>query len=248
MSDSQIGRLTQRIIEIETYRMLTLMALPLARDNGKDLEAMDSQLVTLTHQLACLDGFSEQGILGQLTAMAAQVEAARARTAFRYSATFAYYELVLKRLDELREDEVSGHLTLSEFITRRLTPAVNTCRSVNERLESLSTRIDRVSDMMRTKVELSIQEQNQQLLTSMDRRSRIQLMMQHTVEGLSVAAISYYSIGLVKYIIEATGTGQLPLSKPQLVGWSVPVIIGTVWFFTRRVHRRFKGMDDESKK
>ncbi|EPJ50052.1 MAG: hypothetical protein OFPI_20790 [Osedax symbiont Rs2] len=102
--------------------------------------------------------------------------------------------------------------------------------------------------MMRTKVELSIQEQNQQLLTSMDRRSRIQLMMQHTVEGLSVAAISYYSIGLVKYIIEATGTGALPLSKPQLVGWSVPVIIGTVWFFTRRVHRRFKGMDDESKK
>ncbi|MCJ8301011.1 MAG: DUF3422 domain-containing protein, partial [Pseudomonadales bacterium] len=247
MSDSQIGRLTQRVIEIETYRMLTLMALPLARDNGKDLEAMDSQLVTVTHQLACLDGFSEQGILGQLTAMAAQVEAARARTAFRYSATFAYYELVLKRLAELREDEVSGHLTMSEFITRRLTPAVNTCRSVSERLESLSTRIDRVSDMMRTKVELSIQEQNQQLLTSMDRRSRIQLMMQHTVEGLSVAAISYYSIGLIKYIIEATGTGQLPLSKPQLVGWSVPVIIGVVWFFTRRVHRRFKGMDGESK-
>ena len=244
MSDSQIGRLTQRLIEIETYRMLTLMALPLARENVTVLTAMDEKLVKLTNQLACSEHFSEQGILSQLTAMAAQIEAVRARTAFRYTATFAYYDLVIKRLEELREDEVSGHLSLNEFITRRLTPAVNTCKAVSDRLESLSLRIDRVSDMMRTKVELSIQEQNQLLLTSMDRRSRIQLMMQHTVEGLSVAAISYYSIGLVKYLIEAVDLSLLPVEKSQLIGLSVPIIIGTVWFFTRRVHRRFKNMDD----
>ncbi len=245
MSDSQIGRLTQRLIEIETYRMLTLMALPLARENVTVLTAMDEKLVKLTNQLACSVHFSEQGILSQLTAMAAQIEAVRARTAFRYTATFAYYDLVIKRLEELREDEVSGHLSLNEFITRRLTPAVNTCKAVSDRLESLSLRIDRVSDMMRTKVELSIQEQNQMLLTSMDRRSRIQLMMQHTVEGLSVAAISYYSIGLVKYLIEAVDLSLLPVEKSQLIGLSVPIIIGTVWFFTRRVHRRFKNMDDD---
>ncbi|MFT5705964.1 MAG: putative membrane-anchored protein [Oceanospirillaceae bacterium] len=245
MSDSQIGRLTQRVIEIETYRMLTLMALPLARENSARLSIMDSQLVLLTNQLACADDFSEQEILVQLTQMAAQIEAVRSRTAFRYAATFAYYELVLKRLAELREDEVSGHLSLNEFITRRLTPAVNTCRAVSERLESLSLRIDRVSDMMRTKVELSIQQQNQLLLQSMDRRSGIQLMMQHTVEGLSVAAISYYSIGLVKYLIESFDLSNIPFSKAQLVGGSVPLVIGAVWFFTRRVHKRFKNMDDE---
>ena len=247
MSDSQIGRLTQRLIEIETYRMLTLIALPLARENSSKLTAMDNQLVSLTNQLACDGSITEQKILAQLTAMAAQVEAVRARTAFRYSATFAYYDLVIKRLSELREDEVSGHLSLSEFITRRLTPAVDTCRAVSERLESLSTRIDRVSDMMRTKVELSIQEQNQLLLTSMDKRSQIQLKMQHAVEGLSVAAISYYSVGLVKYIIESLSLQNSILTKAQLVGWSVPLIIGTVWFLTRMVHRRFTKMDHESK-
>lgn len=247
MSDSQIGRLTQRLIEIETYRMLTLMALPLARENSSGLTTMDNQLVLLTHQLASEEDFSEQQILAQLTAMAAQVEAQRTRTAFRYSATFAYYDLVVKRLAELREDEVSGHLSLTEFITRRLTPAVNTCRSVSERLESLSKRIDRVSDMMRTKVELSIQEQNQLLLTSMDRRSQIQLKMQHAVEGLSVAAISYYSIGLVKYIISAFNLDRFFLTSEELVGWSVPLVIGTVWLLTRRVHHRFEKMDKEPK-
>ena len=247
MSDSQIGRLTQRLIEIETYRMMTLMALPLARVNAVTLATMDQKLAKLTRQLASDDDVSEQHILVQLMAMAAQVEALRTSTAFRYSATFAYYDLVLKRLNELREDEVSGHLSLTEFITRRLTPAVNTCRAVSDRLESLSLRIDRVSDMMRTKVELSIQEQNQLLLTSMDRRSRIQLMMQHTVEGLSVAAISYYSIGLVKYLIESMNLKQLPLNKAQLVGISVPLVIAGVWFFTRRVHLRFKKMGDDIK-
>ena len=244
MSDSQIGRLTQRIIEIETYRMLTLLALPLARENTTKLNQMDAQLVELTNQLACKGVVSEQDILLELTEMASHIEALRSRCAFRYSATFAYYDLVIKRLSELKEDEVSGHLSLSEFITRRLTPAVNTCHAANDRLESLSLRIDRVSDMMRTKVELSIQAQNQLLLTSMDNRSKIQLMMQHTVEGLSVAAISYYSIGLLKYIIESLDLSNLPVTKYQLVGISVPLVITVVWFLTRKVHKRFKKMAD----
>jgi uncharacterized membrane-anchored protein len=245
MSPSQIGRLTQRLIEIETYRILTLLALPIARENTSVLTKMDSKLALLTTQLAGDSNVSEHSILSDLTEMAAQIEAVRTRTAFRYNATFAYYELVLKRLNELREDEVSGHLSLTEFITRRLTPAVNTCKSGSDRLENLSLRIDRVSDMMRTKVELLIQEQNQMLLTSMDRRSRIQLKMQHTVEGLSVVAISYYSIGLVKYLIDSSELVNLPLDKPQLVGLSVPLIIASVWYLTRRVHKRFEKMDIE---
>jgi len=245
MSASQIGRLTQRLIEIETYRILTLLALPLARENTTVLTKMDSKLALLTTHLASDSEVSEHSILADLTEMASQIEAVRTKTAFRYNATFAYYELVLKRLNELREDEVSGHLSLTEFITRRLTPAVNTCRSGSDRLENLSLRIDRVSDMMRTKVELLIQEQNQMLLTSMDRRSKIQLKMQHTVEGLSVVAISYYTIGLVKYLIDSSDLAHLPLDKPQLVGLSVPLIIATVWYLTRRVHKRFEKMDIE---
>ncbi|MBY4678737.1 DUF3422 family protein [Marinobacterium arenosum] len=243
MSDSQLGRLVQRLMEIETYRLMALLALPTARRFSPQLAAMDDQLAEVTRALA--DGgepVDERALLAQLTDMAARVEACRAESTFRFSATQAYHELVVKRLDELREDEVSGHLTISEFMTRRLTPAVRTCHAIGDRLEDLSRRIDRVADMMRTRVELSIQAQNQQLLASMDRRSRIQLMMQHTVEGLSVAAISYYAVGLVKYLLEALYGSGVEFDKSLVLGISVPVIVGTVWFATRRIHRRFIAM------
>ncbi len=245
MSDSQLGRLTQRVIEIETYRLMALLALPLAREYNPQLSEMDLRLADTTSGLARNDDLDERDLLGKLTDMAAWVEAVRAKTTFRFSATRAYHELVLNRLSELREDEVSGHLTITEFMTRRLTPAVRTCESISERLENLSRRIDRVSDMMRTRVELSIQGQNQDLLASMDRRSKIQLMMQHTVEGLSVAAISYYMVGLLKYLIEALYNSGVNIDKSLTVGISVPVVILVVWFATRKIHKRFLALATE---
>lgn len=247
MSDSQLGRLAQRIMEIETYRLMTLISLPLARECAPHLGAMDLQLANLTHRLSENDDIHEQDVLSELTSMAARVEDYRAKTTFRFTATQAYHELVLQRLAELREDEVSGHLTVTEFLTRRLTPAVRTCQSVSERLEDMSKRIDRVSDMMRTRVELSIQAQNQQLLASMDRRSKIQLMMQHTVEGLSVAAISYYSVGLIKIMMDAAYASGLDFDKNLGLGIAVPLVIGSVWLATRKIHKHFLTLAKEQR-
>ncbi len=247
MSDSQLGRLAQRIMEIETYRLMTLIALPLARECAPHLGSMDRQLAHLTHRLSENTEINEQEVLSELTYMAARVEDYRAKTTFRFTATQAYHELVLQRLIELREDEVSGHLTVTEFLTRRLTPAVRTCHAVGERLEDMSKRIDRVSDMMRTRVELSIQAQNQQLLASMDRRSKIQLMMQHTVEGLSVAAISYYSVGLVKILMDAAYDSGVDFNKSMALGIAVPVVIGSVWLATRKIHKHFLALAKEQR-
>lgn len=247
LSDSQQGRLVQRLLEIESYRLMTLLGLPLARAISPQLQSMDQQLAELT-QILSADGEGckdEQELLGRLTELAAQVEAYRARSTFRFNATNAYQDLVLARLSELREDEVSGHLTLNEFITRRMIPAVKTCRAVADRLEDLSRRIDRVSDMLRTQVELSIQEQNQELLSSMDRRSKIQLMMQHTVEGLSVAAISYYTIGLVKIFIGVLYDQGLEIDKSLALGVSMPLVIVAVALITRRIHSKFNKLAAE---
>ncbi|MFW1677004.1 DUF3422 family protein [Pontibacter sp. JAM-7] len=240
MSDSQLGRLTQRIMEIETYRVMALLALPIAREFNPQLSEMDRQLAAITASLAdSSGGIEEKAILARLTDMAAWVEDCRARSTFRFSATYAYHELVIKRLDELREDEVSGHLTITEFMTRRLTPAVRTCQAISSRLEDLSKRIDRVSDMMRTRVELAIQSQNQALLESMDQRSKIQLMMQHTVEGLSVAAISYYTIGLTKHLFDALYNSGVEFNKDLALGIAVPIVVTTVALITRKIHKRF---------
>ncbi|WP_343048905.1 MULTISPECIES: DUF3422 family protein [Neptunomonas] len=247
MSDSQLGRLTQRLMEIETYRLMALIGLPTAREYSPQLRIMDTQIAELTQRLSSESGEDESDILKDLTRIASKVEDYRAKTTFRFAASQAYHELVLKRLAELREDEVSGHLTMTEFMTRRLSPAIRTCDSVGQRLEDMSRRIDRVSDMMRTRIELSIQEQNQELLSSMDRRSKIQLMMQHTVEGLSVAAISYYSIGLIKLIIDALYDSGLSFNKHLVLGAAVPVVVGGVWLATRRIHKHFLALAREQR-
>jgi uncharacterized membrane-anchored protein len=226
-------------MEIETYRLMSLLALPVAREITPSLNEMDRQLATITQALADNRDLDEQQLLGDLSHIAARIEAYRAHTTFRFSATRAYHQLVLSRLEELREDELSGHLTLTEFMTRRLTPAVKTCEAVSERLEDLSRRVDRASDMMRTRVELAIQSQNQQLLSSMDRRSRIQLMMQHTVEGFSVVAISYYLIGLLKLALDALYENGLVFPKNLVLGVAIPVVMVLVFLGVRAIHHHF---------
>ena len=239
MSDSQLGRLTQRLMEIETYRLMSLLALPLAREMTPSLNDMDQQLALITQSLADNQDIDEREVLADLTNIAARIEAFRAHATFRFSATRAYHQLVLTRLEELREDELSGHLTVTEFMTRRLTPAVETCESVKERLEDLSRRVDRASDMVRTRVELAIQSQNQQLLSSMDRRSKIQLMMQHTVEGFSVVVISYYLLALLKLALESADDAGFDVNTSLVLGIAIPVVLGLVFIGVRMIHHRF---------
>jgi len=239
MSDSQLGRLTQRLMEIETYRLMSLLSLPLAREMTPSLNDMDQQLAVITQSLADNQDIDEREVLADLTTIAARIEAFRAHATFRFSATRAYHQLVLTRLEELREDELSGHLTITEFMTRRLTPAVETCESVKERLEDLSRRVDRASDMVRTRVELAIQSQNQQLLSSMDRRSKIQLMMQHTVEGFSVVVISYYLLALLKLALESADDAGFDVNTSLVLGIAIPVVLGLVFIGVRMIHHRF---------
>ena len=239
MSKGQMGRMVQRVIEVETYRLLALLGLKEARKLTPIVADMDQRMSELTRRLSLGDG-DDNALLKELIDLSADIEAERARTTFRFSASRSYHYVMLTRLDELKEDEVSGHMTLKEFLTRRLTPAVRGCDTMHNRLDDLSKRVNRASNMMRTRVEMVIENQNQELLSSMDRRSRIQLMMQHTVEGLSVAAISYYAVGLVKYLIDAAHGVGVPFDQSLATGISVPVVIGTVWLITRKIQNRFK--------
>jgi len=143
-------------------------------------------------------------------------------------------------LEELREQEVCGLQTLNEFLGRRLTPAYRTCETVREDLDDLSNRIDRASELLRTRVNLTIEEQNQDLLQSLNRRSKMQFRMQQAVEGLSVVAISYYLVGLFKYLAEtAKSTGRIG-SSGLVTGLFVPVAIGFVIFGLHRMKKSIK--------
>ena len=142
----------------------------------------------------------------------------------------AYHDLVRDRLNQLREEPIEGMQSLREFLERRLTPGIKTCNSVRDRLEDLSRRIHRTTSLLRTRVDLSIQEQNQHLLSSMNRRSQLQLRLQQTVEGLSVVAIGYYVLSLLEIGFVGLKAAGLPLNTDLAKAIAMPVVLGVVYW------------------
>jgi len=239
IDDYQMGRLVQRVIELETYRLLAQLSLPIAKRIAPQLGDMDAQLSSMLASLSNLKSSSEEReLLHRLSQLAARLEAYRSETNYRFSATRAYHDLVLSRLQNIREVEVEEHMSVNEFLSRRLVPALRTCEAVQSRLEDLSRRIERAGDLLRTRVNLTMQEQNKSLLASMDRRSHLQFRMQETVEGLSVAAISYYMVGLVSYLLSGLPLETWHLEKKVVLAFSVPAVIALVWWMTERIKHR----------
>jgi uncharacterized membrane-anchored protein len=177
-------------------------------------------------------------LLEALTRLAARVEHVVARTNARFSATHAYYGLIQRSITQLRENRLPGLQTFDEFIERRLAPAVRTCESVADRLGALSTRVSRASDLLRTRIDIGIAEQNRDLLASMDRRAHLQLRLQQTVEGLSIVVLSYYAVGLIGYLAKGLKQAGMPLNTDLVTGIAVPVVVGAVCVGMYRLRRR----------
>jgi uncharacterized membrane-anchored protein len=240
MSARQTGRIAQRLLEIHTYCMMALLALPLAREVGPAVSRMERELSDIAQTLkAVADPDDEQAQLKRLSTLAAEVESLAARTPYRFGAARAYHTLVVRRIEELREQRIEGQQTIGEFMERRLAPAMRTCETMQRRLDSLSERVARASEMLRTRVDVTLAAQNRDLLASMDRRARLQLRLQRTVEGLSVAAITYYAVGLVSYLTQGIGAAGLHVPKEIVVALAVPVLAAIAWLGLRRLHKKF---------
>ncbi len=235
------GRLVQRLVEIDTYRMMALLGLPLARRVAPRLTEAERRLAVLTARIGEAQGLAdERALLEELFDLATGIERQVAETAFRFGGTRAYHQLVRDRLRELREERFEPFQPLGQFLARRFEPAMRTCGSAAERLEGLSRRISRAADLVRTRVDLELQEQNRALLASMERRAALQLRLQETVEGLSVVVLSYYLVGLAAYLVKGIGPwlGLAPKAQPPLVAAFVPLAVAAVWLGLRRLRRR----------
>ncbi len=242
MSDEQMGQLSRRLIEMETYRLFAMLAFPQAKRLAPQLIEMDQQMARILAELSQLNTIEEEReLLLTLSQQASRLEAWRAETNRSFSGAKAYHEMIRDRLDRIAENKVTCNSSLGDFMNRRLDPALRTCASVHAMMEDLSRRIERAGDLLRTRINLTLQEQNRSLLESMNRRSRLQFRLQETVEGLSVVAISYYLVGLIKYLLEGLPLKQWGLSKTTLVAASIPLVIGSILYLTSRIkHRLFK--------
>ncbi|RAI37501.1 DUF3422 family protein [Rhodoplanes roseus] len=234
----QAGRLMQRLLEIETYRMMALLALPVARDLAPFLSERERELAEITDALVAAGESDEPVLLERLTRLEAEIESREAANLFRFGAALAYHDLVQRRISELREERIQGIQTLREFMERRLVPAMNTCKAVSERQASLSARVARVTQLLSTRVDVTRERQNRAVLESMNRRAKLQLQLQSTVEGLSVAAVTYYVVGLIGYLAKGASTAGLPISPEIAMGASIPVVAGAVWLALRGFRKR----------
>ena len=239
-SETRAGRISQRLLELEIYRLMALRGLPVAKSLSPLLAEAESELASVTARLESRQS-SESSLLDALIHVAARIERATAEHSYRFSATQAYDALVRQRIAELREKPIYGTQTIGEFMQRRLSPAMTTVAATAQRLASLSQRIERASALLRTRVDIATETQNQELLAKLTRGQQLQLNLQTTVEGLSIAAISYYVVSLLLYGGKALKSLGLPVNPEMAAGALIPVVLWGVWKATRRVHARLLG-------
>lgn len=244
MTPWQAGRLVQALLEIDTYRMMALLALPVARSLAPALGARDRELAEITAAMVTAGETDEPLLLERLTRLAAEIDNGLAENLYRFNAAAAYYALVQRRIDDLRETRLPGVQTLREFTERRLAPAMTTCITVSGRQEELSRRVARATQLLATRVGVTRERQSQSLLETMNRRARQQLRLQATVEGLSVAAVTYYIVGLVGYAAKGGEAVGMRLDPVIVMAVAVPVVAGVMALALRRMHRRLEGPEE----
>jgi len=247
LTEDRAGALAQRVLEIETYRTLALLGLPEAQRLAPSIGNSERRLAEVTGEMrGGGDLASNHRLLHELTALAADVEAGAAASVFRFGASRAYEELVEQRLQTIGERKVKGLPTWSSFLARRMKPAMRTCVTTEARQSNLSLKLARAANLLRTRVDVELEQQNQQLLKSMNARTRLQLRLQATVEGLSVAAITYYVVSLFSYLVKAAHDSHRIDIEPSIVTAAfVPVAAVSIWWTVRRIRSKHIGTEEE---
>ncbi|MEP0943344.1 MAG: DUF3422 domain-containing protein [Rhizobiaceae bacterium] len=242
MSGHELGRRVQRLLEMETYRVLTLMGLEACRASQGQLVVLEEELDALVFSMTSM--LSQSGgnrtLINRFSTLATEMNTLRAATRFRISASRAYCDIAVQRLASL-DEEPSGDLqTITGFVRTRLDPAIATINSFEQRLDHLANEISNALSLLRTHIEVETSQANQQNLQSLNERHRQQLLISQTVEGLSIVAISYYSVGLLSYVYKAMAAqGWLPLSLNLALMFSVPLVIGIVGLSLRRLRKHW---------
>jgi uncharacterized membrane-anchored protein len=236
--DRRLGRIVQRMCEIETYKSMSMLGFAKVRDFGGQVNDLDTQLNSLMAAMRASDAMAED-TLHKLLDISVQLETLLAETSYRLGATEAYQAIVNQRISALRETRFMSRQGFDEFMMRRYEPAMRTVKSSETRLQSMSARAIRASELLRTRVDVERSAQNQEILASMDKRSDLQLRLQHTVEGLSVVAISYYAVSLASYMLYPLAE-PFGISKGILTAIAVPVVVVLVWGMLRRLRRKIQ--------
>lgn len=233
------GRVLRTLLELESYRTLAMLAHPEALSKLPTLQQQEEELAEISEGLSLNMNIQEQkNTLDRLLSISANNERLIAENNYRFAASKAYSELVDSRLEELDETAINGMVSISSFVLRRLRPAMKTCRSIQERILDLNMRSRNVSELLRSNININMQAQNQSLLQAMNERARLSLILQKSVEGMSVVVISYYCLSLLNPYIEHLEQFNRTGFSSHLI--MPPVVLAIIWFLVRRMKKAIK--------
>ena len=243
----RLGALVQRVLELETYRTLALLGLPAALELAPQVDRIERRLVEVFEEMQGAETLKlNNHLLTELTELAALLERGATGSLFRFGASRAYYDLVQARLNVIEGEPIAPYSSWSSFLARRIAPAMRTLNALEGRQSELSRKLARAADLLRTRVDVELEEQNRDLLRSMNERTKLQLRLQSTVEGLSVAAIGYYVVSLFGYLAKGAHDIGLPVEPTFATAAFVPVAIALTWFTTHQIRKRHLKEDHEA--
>ncbi|MCW5720210.1 MAG: DUF3422 domain-containing protein [Devosia sp.] len=229
--------LLRRLLEVETYRCMALLGLPLARWASPEVREMEAELSRVIDGLGETTNASRaQSVLDALHRLSARSGQLAERLGYRFAAGRAYGDVLSARLEGLRESGTNKGSTLTHFIGNRVLPGLATCAAIEQRLAVLSGKIERAIGLLDVRIGVDMQVQNAALLDNIAKTARSQFLLQRTVEGLSTIAISYYLLGILSYLM-AGPLAHLHWDKTMTLSAAVPFVMLAVWLMARSVRR-----------
>ncbi len=243
LAPGPLGRLVRRIVEIENYYHLILLPLDEYRIHVRELRSIEQRVAGHSEGIAKMLAAErvaheeQRAWIETITEELAALVRLTERMRHRFSAASAYHAIFQDRVSRLREKSGEACQAIGAFLHFRVDPSIRSYENFVERADVLAGQLNSLAGMLRTRIDLAVEEQNLGLLKSMEMRARLQFLLQRTVESLSVIVIAYYLTGLAGYVFTGMEDfGWISHAKTWTAGF-VPVglLIGIVT--TRRVHR-----------
>jgi uncharacterized membrane-anchored protein len=246
---SHLKDIVDAIVRIETYYHLLLMQKPLfsaAIDQVYKFEQVHlQQREIITSHIAHADPQALQRWMNTLTQDLLKTNRMAGKLHFELSSSTPYDKIVHATLASLAEKPLESYRPLSDYVLSGITGVAEGYQQLLKRIDTLRNGFEGIIAIIRTRVDLIVEAQNLALLQSVDKTTKSQVMLQHTVEGLSVIVIAYYLAGLAGYVFKG-------LSE---VGWLqnaniasaifVPIAIGLAFAITvvskKFLHRKLTG-------
>ncbi len=160
-----VGALAQRLLDIETYRTLAMLGLPLAQTLSPEIRRIEDGLTAVTQTMKSSAGSGSDAALGEITRLAADLEANAALSLYRFGASRAYYGIVQERIRMLCGDRDAGFGNARLLSRTALGAAMRTCQSVEERQANLSRKLSRATGLVRSWIDVELERQNADLLS-----------------------------------------------------------------------------------